>query len=122
MRVLLAEDNASLARATATILTKSGLEVERAADGGEALSMLRGGFYDVAVLDIMMPVMDGLEAARAIRALDRPDAATVPIVAASANAFDEDIKRSLSAGMNAHISQPIEMPTLVRTLAEVLRR
>lgn len=69
-----------------------------------------------------MPVMDGLEAARAIRALDRPDAATVPIVAASANAFDEDIKRSLSAGMNAHISKPIEMPTLVRTLAEVLRR
>jgi CheY-like chemotaxis protein len=71
-------------------------------------------------MDIRMPEMDGLEAAEAIRALDRPDAKNIPIIALTANAFDEDVKRSLQAGMNAHLSKPVEPDELYRTLGELI--
>ena len=125
LHVLVAEDNELNMEILTCMLEDQGCVVRGVANGRacvDAFAASGEGEYGLILMDVMMPVMDGLEAARAIRALDRPDAATVPIVAASANAFDEDIKRSLSAGMNAHISKPIEMPTLVRTLAEVLRR
>ncbi len=109
MRVLLAEDNASLARATATILTKSGLEVERAADGGEALSMLRGGFYDVAVLDIMMPVMDGLEVLRSIRA----EGNSVPVIMLTAKTQVDDKVEGLELGANDYVTKPYNARELV---------
>ena len=68
-----------------------------------------------------MPKMDGLQATEAIRALDRPDAKTVPIIAMTANAFDEDVQRSLQAGMNAHLSKPVEPEHLYETLAELIK-
>ena len=75
------------------------------------------GYYDAILMDVRMPVMDGLEATKAIRALDRPDAKTIPIIAMTANVFDEDVERSLAAGMNAHLSKPIEPDRLYETLA-----
>ena len=71
-------------------------------------------------MDVRMPEMDGLEAASAIRALDRPDAKQIPIIALTANAFDEDVQRSLQAGMNAHLSKPVESEYLIRMLGELI--
>jgi CheY-like chemotaxis protein len=71
-------------------------------------------------MDIRMPEMDGLEATAAIRALDRPDAKKIPIIALTANAFDEDVQRSLQAGMNAHLNKPVESEQLYQTLEELI--
>ena len=78
------------------------------------------GYYDAILMDVRMPVMDGLEATRAIRALDRPDAKSIPIIAMTANAFDEDVKQSLQAGMNVHLSKPVEPEHLYETLGRVI--
>ena len=77
-------------------------------------------YYDAILMDIRMPEMDGLEATRAIRALDRSDSRKVPIVAMTANAFDEDVQRSLQVGMNAHLSKPVEPEHLYQTLEELI--
>ena len=79
------------------------------------------GYYDLIIMDIMMPVMNGLEAAHAIRTTDHPDHKKIPIIAISANAFDEDIRRSLASGMNAHLSKPIEVDKLRETLGKLLK-
>ena len=78
------------------------------------------GTYDAILMDVRMPEMDGLEATAAIRALDRPDAAVIPIIALTANAFDEDVQRSLQSGMNAHLSKPVESEQLLQTLGELI--
>ncbi|MFR6327856.1 MAG: response regulator [Eisenbergiella sp.] len=78
-------------------------------------------YYDLILMDIRMPVMDGLEATRLIRALNRPDARTVPIVAMSANAFEEDMKKSLESGMNAHLAKPFQVEALVETLHTIMK-
>ena len=78
------------------------------------------GYYDAILMDVRMPEMDGLEATRAIRALQRPDAKDIPIIAMTANAFDEDVQRSLQAGMNAHLSKPVEAEHLYKTLEELI--
>lgn len=78
------------------------------------------GYYDAILMDVRMPEMDGLEATRKIRETDRPDASTVPIIAMTANAFDEDVQRSLQVGMNAHLSKPIEPEKLIQTLEELI--
>ena len=78
------------------------------------------GTYSAILMDVRMPEMDGLEAAAANRALDRPDAARIPIIALTANAFDEDVQRSLQAGMNAHLSKPVEPDHLYQTLEELI--
>ena len=77
--------------------------------------------YDVILMDIMMPVMDGLDATRSIRGMEREDCHRVPIVAMSANAFDDDLKKSVECGMNGHLSKPVEVDKLYRTLDEVIR-
>ena len=77
-------------------------------------------YYDAILMDVRMPELDGLAATEAIRTLDRPDAKTVPIIAMTANAFDEDVQRSLQAGMNAHLSKPVESDHLYRTLEELI--
>ena len=95
------------------------MEVEHAENGQIAADMFNShpeGYYDAILMDVMMPVLDGLHATETIRALGRPDAKTIPIIAMTANAFDEDVQRSLQAGMNAHLSKPIEPEKLFETL------
>lgn len=122
-RVLLVEDNELNSEIAQALLESLGLEVETAVNGQEALIAVeahRSGHYDVVLMDIQMPVMDGLEATRRIRALDRSDAATLPIVVLSANAFNEDVLESKRAGANNHLSKPISVKGLAATLGEVL--
>ena len=80
------------------------------------------GTFDAILMDVMMPQLDGYEATRAIRALDRPDAGTIPIFAMTANAFTEDRRRAYDSGMNEHLTKPLEPDTLLRTLAKYLQR
>ena len=79
------------------------------------------GYYDAILMDMMMPEMDGLEATRAIRALDRTDAKEIPVIALTANAFDEDVQKSLQAGLNAHLSKPVEPDSLFATLEHLIK-
>ena len=121
--ILMAEDVIVNAEIMKKIIQAGEAEIDHAENGSIAVDMFRSsppGYYDAILMDIRMPEMDGLEAAKAIRALDRPDAGTVPIIALTANAFDEDVQRSLQAGMNAHLSKPIEPDRLYRTLEELI--
>jgi signal transduction histidine kinase/CheY-like chemotaxis protein len=123
-RVLLAEDMEVNAQIMMEVLKMRGLEAELAINGREALEMFRShpeGYYDAILMDVRMPEMDGLEATVAIRKLDRDDAKKVPIIALTANAFDEDVQRSLQAGMNAHLSKPIQPEHLYQTLEELIQ-
>ncbi len=125
VRVLLAEDNSVNAKIAQKLLEKVGVETVWVKDGRQALEAFRAsgnGKFDAVLMDIRMPEMDGLEAARSIRALDRADAKKVPIVAMSANAFDEDVKASLAAGMNEHLSKPIDSQILYTALSEQIAR
>ena len=122
-QILVAEDNALNMEIVRYFLEELGCVVTPASDGKQALDRFREskeGHFDLVLMDVMMPVMNGLEAANAIRSLSRADSKTIPIVALSANAFDEDIKRSLASGMNAHLSKPIEPEKLTETLARML--
>ena len=124
-RVLLAEDNALNREIAQTILEMNGFSVTCAADGQEALDIFCAeapGRFDAVLMDIRMPVMDGLESARRIRTSGRPDARTVPILALSANAFDEDSKKSLASGMDAHLSKPLQVEELLDALERCIRR
>ena len=99
-------------------------EIDHAENGKVALEKFRAsdvGHYDAILMDVRMPEMDGLEATAAIRALDRPDARTIPIIAMTANVFDEDVERSREAGMNGHVGKPVEPEILYATLARLLR-
>ena len=123
-RVLLVEDievNREIAKA---ILTEIGLEVEDACDGTDAVEMVRTAptnYYDLILMDVQMPTMNGYDATRNIRALNRPDAQTVPIVAMTANAFEEDKENALKAGMNDHLAKPLDIPKLLETLTKYLK-
>ena len=124
-RVLLAEDNALNAEIAVTLLTEAGLQVDRAADGEECVQKFRDaapGTYDYILMDILMPRMDGLAAAAAIRACGHPDAKQVPIIAMTANAYEEDRQKSLDAGMNAHLTKPLDLPKLLQTLQQFARQ
>ncbi len=112
---LIVEDNDLNREIVAAILKGRGIAVEEAENGAAGVEMVRTsepGYYDLVLMDIQMPVMDGLDAAQAIRALGRPDTDELPIIAVSANAFEEDRARSLAAGMNGHISKPFEKEML----------
>ena len=122
--VLLAEDIAVNAEIIMMILSMKQMKVDHAENGQKVVEMFADsevGHYDAVLMDIRMPLMDGLQATEAIRALDRSDAKTVPIIALTANAFDEDVQRSLQAGMNAHLSKPVEPEQLYETLAELIQ-
>ena len=123
-RILLAEDMLINAEIMKELLQMMEMQVEHAENGALALEMFErnpAGYYDAVLMDMRMPEMDGLEATKAIRALDRPDAKTIPIIALTANAFDEDVQHSLQAGMNAHLSKPVEPERLYDTLSELIR-
>ncbi len=122
-RVLMAEDVDQNAEILADLLDLEDIESERAGNGERAVQMFRdhpAGYYDAILMDVRMPVMDGLSATRAIRAMDRADARSIPIIAMTANVFDEDVERSLQAGMNAHLSKPIEPDRLYETMARLI--
>lgn len=122
-KALLVEDNELNREIAAALLEEFGIDIEVAQNGKEAVDAFKASkpnSFDFVFMDIMMPVMDGLEASRQIRKLDRKDAATVPILAVSANAFQEDIKRSLDAGMNAHLTKPLEIDKIKNALHELL--
>ena len=122
-RILVVEDNELNMEIICTILENYGIETEQAVNGKEAVRRREEtvpGYYDMIFMDIMMPEMDGLEATRTIRNLDREDCKKIPIYAMSANAFDEDVKRSLASGMNGHLSKPVNLQVLEKTLQKVL--
>jgi len=122
-KILMAEDMPVNAEIMIMVLSMQGMEVEHAPNGQEAVDTFAKspeGYFDAVLMDIRMPIMDGLKATETIRALERPDAKKIPIIAMTANAFDEDVQRSLQAGMNAHLSKPVEPEHLFKTLAELI--
>lgn len=126
VNVLMAEDNDLNAELATVMLEDAGMAVTRAFDGKDAVELFKNhpqGTYDIILMDIMMPNMDGHQAAKTIRAMgtERPDAATIPIIAVSANAFAEDIKASLDSGMNGHVSKPLNMKEVTDTIAKYIR-
>ena len=123
-RILLAEDVDINAEIITMVLQMRQIQAERAANGRIAVDMFRAhpaGYYDAILMDMRMPEMDGLTATAAIRAMDHPDARDIPIIALTANAFDEDVQRSLQAGLNAHLSKPVEPDNLFATLEGLIR-
>ena len=120
-RILVVEDNDLNREIAYELLRETGAEVETACNGKEAVDCVSSsteGYYDLIIMDIQMPVMNGLEATRAIRLLDREDIKILPIVAMSANAFAEDVQLSLKAGVNEHIAKPIEITTLYKIITK----
>ena len=122
-RILLAEDVEINAEIMMDMLEMENIKVDHAENGQVAVDLFENsteGIYSAILMDVRMPQMDGLEAAKVIRSMDRPDAQRIPIIALTANSFDEDVQLSLQAGMNAHLSKPVEADTLIRTLGELI--
>ena len=120
-KILLVEDNEINMEIAAEILQMHGMEVTKAWNGLEAVKEFEKSepyYFDAVLMDMQMPKMGGCEATRVIRKMKRPDAKTMPIIAVTANAFAEDLAATTAAGMNAHISKPIEFSILCRTLEE----
>ena len=123
LHILIVEDQKINAEVLGDLLELEGASSEWATNGQEAVDMFREngeGHYAVILMDMRMPVMDGLQATRTIRSLERKDASSIPIVALSANAFEEDVKQCLEAGMNAHLSKPVDIDKLKKVLNELL--
>jgi CheY-like chemotaxis protein len=98
--------------------------VDLVGDGAQAVKRMEDtqpGTYDMILMDIMMPVMDGLEATRTIRSMEREDCKTIPIIAMSANAFDDDLKKSVECGMNGHLAKPVEIDKMYKLFQEILK-
>ena len=124
-KILLVEDNELNQEIAVEILQEVGFVVDVADVGTVAVEKMKSakpGQYDLILMDIQMPVMDGYEATRQIRALDDPDIADIPIIAMTANAFAEDVKDALNAGMNVHIAKPIDMGLLKKTVKQYVSK
>ena len=122
-RILLAEDVELNAEILTDMLEMENIKTDHAENGKIAVELFgksTAGIYSAILMDVRMPVMDGLEAAKAIRAMDREDAGRIPIIALTANAFDEDVQLSMQSGMNAHLSKPVEADRLIRILGELI--
>jgi len=125
VKVLLVEDNELNREVAQALLQDQGMHVSAAVNGQNAVFLFKNnppGTYDIILMDIMMPVMDGLEATKQIRAMDRPDAKKIPIIAMTANAFEEDVRKSYDAGMNEHLSKPIILETLIKVLSKFVNK
>ena len=123
-RILLAEDNELNQEIAEAILGDAGFEVEIAENGQIAVDMLNKvepGYYQLVLMDVQMPVMNGYEATREVRSLDNPEIANIPILAMTANAFEEDKQAALRCGMNGHIAKPIDIDNLFGTLRQILK-
>ncbi|MDE6107801.1 MAG: response regulator, partial [Oscillospiraceae bacterium] len=122
-KILLVEDNELNREIAQTVLEEAGLLIDTADDGTDAVETIQkalAGAYDLILMDIQMPVMDGYTATRTIRAMEDPAKAKIPIVAMTANAFEEDRQKALEAGMNGHVPKPIDILRLMETLKEIL--
>ena len=117
-KVLVCDDEKDIVSAISIYLTSDGYEVIPARNGLEALDIVKHNDVHLVLMDIMMPVMDGIAATKAIRAMDRADAKTIPIIAMTANAFEEDAKRCLAAGMTAHLAKPFQIEDVEKTIVE----
>ena len=123
-RILLAEDNELNQEIAVEILSGEGFSVDVAENGQIAVDMLKNskpGYYRLVLMDVQMPVMNGYEAAKTIRKLKNKKLASIPIIAMTANAFEEDKREALESGMNAHIAKPINVKNLFKTLDDVLK-
>lgn len=123
--ILLAEDNAINMEIATEVLSMNGVRVTQAWNGKEALEIFTASSpfaFDAILMDMQMPEMDGCEATRRIRRLSRPDAKIIPIIAVTANAFAEDIAATAQAGMNTHISKPIDFQSLCKELGKLIER
>ena len=123
--LLLAEDNELNREIAVEILREYGFHIDTAENGAEAVEKVSGsepGTYDLVLMDIQMPIMDGLEATKCIRALENSELASIPIIAMTANAFDEDKKVAFDCGMNGFISKPVVIDNVVEALKAVFRR
>ena len=118
--ILVCDDEKDIVSALSIYLKSDGYQVYKAYNGKEALELVQKEDMHLVLMDIMMPLMDGLTAASNIRRLDRPDAVQVPIIAMTANAFDSDRRKSKAAGMDEHISKPIDVDQLFEVLARLL--
>lgn len=124
-RILLVEDNELNREIAQEILMMHGFDVESAGDGSQAVKLFHDnptGYFNAILMDIRMPVMDGFEATRQIRTMDKADSRTVPIISMTANAFDEDMKQSMESGMNGHLTKPIDVEKLIETLRQWMER
>lgn len=122
-RMLLVEDNEMNQMIATAILEKTGVTIDIAENGQMAVDKVKAaaaGYYDIILMDIQMPVMDGYEATRRIRALDDPGKAKTPIVVVTANAFEEDRKITMEAGMDGHLSKPYEVPAIMKTMSDLI--
>ena len=122
-RVLVVEDNELNREIVTEILENNGFQIETAADGSIAVEMIKNSeenYFDLVLMDIQMPIMNGYEAARTIRYLPRKDVENLPIIAMTANAFEEDKEKALENGMNAHITKPLDTEVLLATLEKIL--
>ena len=121
LHLLAAEDNELNAEIIEMLLTDDGAKVTVAKNGRQAVEHFESnppGTFDAILMDVMMPVMDGIAATKAIRAMDRADAKTIPIIAMTANAFEEDAKRCLAAGMTAHLAKPFQIEDVEKAIVE----
>ena len=121
--MLLVEDNEINREIAVEVLKSTNIEIEAAENGKEAVdqfSASANGYYDIILMDIQMPVMNGYDATSAIRSLDRPDARHVPIVAMTANAFAEDVQAAKNSGMNEHLAKPLDVGKLKEVLGKYL--
>ena len=122
-RILVVDDVEVNREIVCAFLNSTGVKLENASNGQEAVDMMAAspaGYYDVVLMDVQMPVVDGCEATRRIRALNRQDAKTIVILALTASTFDEDIKQVLEAGMNSHIAKPVEYESILQAIHDVL--
>ena len=125
LRVLLAEDNELNREIAVFVLEDEGIHVVEATDGKQAAELFANKpehYFDAVLMDIMMPSMDGYEAAKAIRSSEKEDSGTIPIIAMTANAFDEDRRKTKEAGMNAHLAKPLNIPELLETIGSLCSR
>ena len=123
-RVLLVEDNEINREIAVEIIKETGVSIETASDGQEAVEAFKGKpayYYDLIFMDIQMPVMNGYEATRAIRSIERTDAKDIPIIAMTANAFAEDVLDARNAGMNEHVAKPIDLNKLMEVIARWMK-
>lgn len=125
LNLMLVEDNELNAEIAEVLLEDEGAIITSVNDGREAVELFNNnpvGTFDAILMDIMMPVMDGLTATKAIRALNRSDAGTIPIIAMTANAFEEDVQKCLDAGMNAHLAKPLDIEKVKKTICEQIQK